>query len=89
METRIALIGIIVENMDSVEKLNHILHEYGQYIIGRMGIPYREKKVNIISVAVDAPQDVINALTGKIGALDGIGAKTVYSRLALDADKKV
>ncbi|MBE5877013.1 MAG: iron-only hydrogenase system regulator [Lachnospiraceae bacterium] len=89
METRIALIGIIVENMDSVEKLNHILHEYGQYIIGRMGIPYREKKVNIISVAIDAPQDIINALTGKIGALEGIGAKTVYSRAAIDADKKV
>ncbi len=84
VETRIALIGIIVENMDSVEKLNRILHEYGPYIIGRMGIPYREKKVNIISVAIDAPQDVINALTGKIGALDGIGAKTVYSRVSLD-----
>lgn len=89
MDTRIALIGIIVEKMDSVEKLNHILHEYGEYIIGRMGIPYREKKVSIISVAIDAPQDVINALTGKIGALDGIGAKTVYSRVAIDADKKV
>ena len=89
MDTRIALIGIIVEKMDSVEKLNHILHEYGEYIIGRMGIPYREKKVSIISVAIDAPQDVINALTGKIGALDGISAKTVYSRVAIDADKKI
>lgn len=89
MESRIALVGIIVENMDSVEKLNHILHEYGQYIIGRMGLPYREKGVNIISVAVDAPQDVINALTGKIGALDGVGAKTVYSRVGIDSDKKI
>lgn len=81
METRIALIGIIVENPASIEALNHLLHEYGNYIIGRMGIPYREKKVNIISVAIDAPQDVINALSGKIGRLDGIGAKTVYSNI--------
>ena len=65
METRIALIGIIVENPESIEALNHLLHEYGKYIIGRMGIPYRECEVNIISVAIDAPQDVINALSGK------------------------
>lgn len=71
METRIALIGIIVENPESIEALNHLLHEYGKYIIGRMGIPYREREVNIISVAIDAPQDVINALSGKIGRLDG------------------
>lgn len=81
METRIALIGIIVEKMDSIEQLNHLLHEYGIYIIGRMGIPYREKGVNIISVAIDAPQDVINALSGKIGRLSGISAKTVYSNV--------
>lgn len=81
METRIALIGIIVENPDSVEELNHLLHEYGKYIIGRMGIPYQQRSVNIISVAIDAPQDVINALSGKIGRLKGIGAKTVYSNL--------
>ena len=74
METRIALIGIIVENMDSVDRLNGLLHEYGRYIIGRMGIPYRERKVNIISVAVDAPQDVISALSGSIGRLRGISA---------------
>lgn len=79
MQTRIALIGIIVENRDSVEALNHLLHEYGPYIVGRMGVPYREKQVNIISVAIDAPQDVINALSGRIGRLDGISAKTVYS----------
>lgn len=81
MDTRIALIGIIVENMDSIEQLNHLLHEYSNYIIGRMGIPYREKGVNIISVAIDAPQDAINALSGKIGRLDGITAKTVYSNV--------
>lgn len=81
METRIALIGIIVENMESITQLNNLLHEYGSYIIGRMGIPYREKSVNIISVAIDAPQDIINALSGKIGRLDGITAKTVYSNV--------
>lgn len=80
-DTRIALIGIIVEREDCVEQLNRLLHEYGEYIIGRMGIPYRAKAINIISVAIDAPQDIINALTGKIGRLDGIGAKTVYSNV--------
>lgn len=81
MDTRIALIGIIVESEDSVEQLNKLLHEYGEYIIGRMGIPYRKKEINIISVAIDAPQDVINALSGKIGRLNGISAKTVYSNV--------
>lgn len=79
METRIALIGIIVENPDSVEQLNHLLHEYGSFIVGRMGISYEKKNVNIISVAIDAPQDIISALSGRIGRLDGIGVKTVYS----------
>lgn len=81
MDTRIALIGIIVEREDRVEQLNRLLHEYGEYIIGRMGLPYRKKEINIISVAVDAPQDVISALSGKIGRLDGISAKTVYSNV--------
>ncbi|MCH5262253.1 MAG: iron-only hydrogenase system regulator [Lachnospiraceae bacterium] len=81
MDTRIALIGIIVENEECVEQLNKLLHEYGEYIIGRMGIPYRKKEINIISVAIDAPQDVINALSGKIGRLNGISAKTVYSNV--------
>lgn len=81
MDTRIALIGIIVESEDSVEQLNKLLHEYGEYIIGRMGIPYRKKEINIISVAIDAPQDIINALSGKIGRLNGISAKTVYSNV--------
>ncbi len=81
MERRVALIGIIVENANSVEPLNKILHEYGAYIIGRMGIPYREKKISVISIAIDAPQDVISTLAGKIGNLDGISAKTAYSNV--------
>lgn len=81
METRIALLGIIVENTESAGQLNHLLHEYSRYIIGRMGIPYRERDVNIISIAIDAPQDVINALSGKIGRLQGITAKTIYSSI--------
>lgn len=82
METRVAIIGIIVEDNDSVEKLNGILHNYGQYIIGRMGIPYREKAISIISLAVDAPQDVISALSGKLGRLPGVSTKAVYSKVA-------
>ena len=81
METRVALIGIIVEKPESVETLNQILHENGKYIIGRMGIPYQKRGVNIISIAIDAPQDVINTVTGKIGRLDGVTAKTVYSNV--------
>ena len=71
--------SIIVEKNESVEMLNAILHDYGDYIIGRMGIPYREKKVNIISIAIDAPQDAISALSGKIGKLSGVSVKTAYS----------
>lgn len=81
METRVAIIGIIVQDAESVEALNLILHEYGKYIIGRMGIPYREKGIHIISIAVDAPQDEISALSGKIGRLQGISAKTAYSNV--------
>ena len=84
METRIALIGIIVENPESIEALNHLLHEYGKYIIGRMGIPYREREVNIISVAIDAPQDVISALAGRLGNIAGISVKTAYSNVISD-----
>lgn len=80
MNTRVAVIAIIVENSGSVSSLNNILHEYGEYIIGRMGIPHRSKGINIISVAIDAPQDVINTIAGKVGNLDGISAKTVYSK---------
>ena len=79
METRVAVIGIIVEETQSVDELNALLHEYAEYIIGRMGIPYREKGINIISIAVDAPQDVINTLSGMIGRIDGITAKAAYS----------
>lgn len=83
METRVAVISIIVENPESVEQLNAYLHEYGPHIIGRMGIPYRAKakKVNIISIAIDAPQDTISSLSGKIGKLPGVSAKTAYSNV--------
>ena len=80
METRIAIIGIIVEDLESAESVNRILHEYSFAIIGRMGIPYREKSVSILSVAVDAKTDVINAMTGKLGRLKGVSAKAVYSQ---------
>lgn len=81
METRVAIIGVIVEEPSSVEKLNQILHNYGEYIVGRMGIPYKEKGINIISIAIDAPQDVISALSGKLGALNGVSCKAVYSKV--------
>ena len=81
METRIALIGIIVTCHESIQELNTLLSEYGSYIVGRMGIPYREKNVSIISIAIDAPNDVISSLSGKIGMLPGLSTKTVYSKL--------
>lgn len=79
METRVALLAILVRNEDSVSALNELLHQYGGYIISRMGVPYREKGVNIISVAMDAPVNAISALSGKIGKLDGITVKAVYT----------
>ena len=81
-ESRVALLGVIVENAASVEQLNAILHAYGAYIIGRMGIPYHKRGISLISVALDAPADVISALAGKLGMLDGVSAKTVYSKLS-------
>lgn len=84
MQTRVAVMGIVVENTDSVERLNTLLHEYGSYIIGRMGIPYRARNINIVSIAIDAPQDVISALSGKVGNLDGISVKTAYSNVQSD-----
>lgn len=79
METRVAVISIIVEKWDMVETLNAILHEYGEFIIGRMGIPYRKRHVNLIAIALDAPQDTISTLAGKLGGLSGIHVKTAYS----------
>ncbi len=81
MDSRIALMGIIIENPESVEKLNAILHDYGDYIVGRMGIPYHKRKVSIISIVIDAPQDVISALSGKLGMLPQVNIKTVYSKV--------
>jgi len=86
METRVATVGIIVEDLESVEPLNALLHDYGQFIIGRMGIPYRDKKLNVIMVAVDAPQDEISAMSGKIGRLHGVTAKTAYSNVVFKSD---
>lgn len=80
-ESRVALLGVIVENAASVEQLNAILHAYGEYIIGRMGIPYHKRGISLISVALDAPADVVSSLAGKLGMLDGVSAKTVYSKL--------
>ncbi len=80
METRIALIGILVEDLTMITEVNALLHQYSSYIIGRMGIPYREKNLSLISVAIDAPSDVISTLAGKLGMLQGIRAKTLYSK---------
>lgn len=80
METRVALIGIIIEDKTSVSRLNELISEYSDYVIGRMGIPYSKKGISIISLAVDAPSDIISALSGKIGRLEGISVKTVYSK---------
>lgn len=79
METRVAVMSIIVENPDTVEKINAVLHEYGEWIIGRMGIPYKARGISIISIALDAPQDRIAALAGRVGNLSGVSVKTAYS----------
>ena len=79
METRVAVIGIIIENPEAVDAVNAILHENASFILGRMGIPYREKGIKIISIAIDAPQDIISQLSGKIGRIKGVSAKTAYS----------
>ncbi|MCR4688173.1 MAG: iron-only hydrogenase system regulator [Saccharofermentans sp.] len=81
METRVAAISIIVEDPESVESLNAILHEAGEYIIGRMGVPYREKNINIIMIAINAPQDVTSEISGKIGRLNGVNVKTSYANI--------
>ena len=82
METRLALIGIVVENNESAKKINDVLHEYGEYIVGRMGIPYRKRNVSVISIVIDAPSDVISALAGKLGMIPDVNIKTVYSKLS-------
>lgn len=81
METRVAILGIVVENPDSVGALNDLLHEYSSYIIGRMGVPYKERGISLISIMVDGPADQISSLSGKIGQLSGITSKAVYSKL--------
>ena len=84
METRVAVISIIVENIDAAESINSLLHEYRQLIIGRMGVPYPKKGISIISVDVDGPMNQISALSGKLGALQGVSTKTVYSKAMED-----
>ena len=79
--SRIAIIGIFVYNLESSHKINDILHEYAQYIVGRMGIPYKDKGVSVMSIIVDAPNDLIGALSGKLGMVDGCGVKAIYSKV--------
>lgn len=80
-DQRVAMVGIIVEDREQTGRLNNVLHEYADYIIGRMGIPYKEKGVNIISVAIDAPEGIISALSGKIGMISGVSSKVIYSKV--------
>lgn len=84
MQTRVAVMSAIVENTNSVEKLNELLHQYGEFIIGRMGLPYKTRKINIVSIALDAPQDTISSLAGKLGNLPGVSVKTAYSNVSSD-----
>ena len=86
MENRVAMIAIVVEELKSVDELNHLLHQFSQYIVGRMGIPYPKRNVSLISVAVDAPADVISTLSGKLGMLREVTAKTVYSKMPKQAE---
>lgn len=81
MDTKIAVIGIIIEDTSSVKPVNEILHQYGSYIVGRMGLPYEKRQVNIISIVVDAPPDIISAMAGKLGSLEGVSAKALYSKV--------
>ena len=88
METRIAAVSIIIENTESVEKVNSVLHDYRKYIIGRMGLPYQKRNISIICIVMDAPNDVISALSGKLGMLPDVSAKSVYSKLFSSDEKK-
>lgn len=85
METRVAVIGIVVEDEGAAETVNDILHEFGRFIIGRMGVPYRERGINVISIAVDAPENTISALTGRLGSTAGVNAKAAYSNKRFEA----
>ena len=85
MESRIAIMAIIVEDTRAAEPINALLHQYGRYIIGRMGLPYDKRRISLMSVAIDAPQDVISALTGKIGNIPQVSVKTVYSKVGANA----
>ena len=87
METRVAVISIIVEDATCINELNSLLHEYGEFIIGRMGLPYREKNISIVSIALDAPQDTISSMAGKIGKLSGVSVKTAYSNVVTNGKK--
>lgn len=86
MQSRVAVMAIIVEEQEAAERLNAVLHSYAEYIIGRMGIPYRARGVNIVSIAIDAPQDVISSLAGKLGNVAGLSVKTAYSNVLYDAE---
>lgn len=87
METRIAIVAIIVEDNSAARKINELLHEYSQYIISRMGLPYHKRGINLISVAMDAPNGVISALSGKLGMVPGVSTKTLYSKLAQEREE--
>ncbi len=80
MENKIAVVAIIVSDIDAVDKINSLLHDFGAYIIGRLGIPYKEKKVNVISVVMDAPQETINSLSGKLGMVNGVTSKVLTTK---------
>jgi putative iron-only hydrogenase system regulator len=80
MESKIAVVAIIVSDVDAVEKINSLLHDFGEYIIGRLGIPYKEKKINVISVVMDAPQEIINSLSGKLGMIKGVSSKVLTTK---------
>lgn len=87
METRVAVISIIVEQPDATGRINEILHDYSSYIIGRMGIPYRKRGISIISIAMEAPQDAISAMSGKLGRLEGVTTKAAYSNYIFTEDQ--
>lgn len=86
METRVAVISIILENSNSIEEVNKLISDYSDYVVGRMGIPYKKRGISIISVVIDSPQDVISTFSGKLGKLDGVSSKTAYSKYVFNDD---